>query len=75
MGKNKKVSGKMKNELCGEIMTEFVALRPKMYAYQKLNRGVDKKCKGTKKCVVKKRITFEDYKTVYETGEKQYRTQ
>ncbi|XP_066933433.1 uncharacterized protein [Clytia hemisphaerica] len=49
VGKNKKVLGKMKDELGGKIMTEFVALRPKMYAYQKLDGGVDKKCKGTKK--------------------------
>jgi len=56
-------------------MTEFVALGSKMYAYKKLDGGVDKKCKGTKKCVVKKRITFEDYKNVYETGKIQYRTQ
>ena len=46
-----------------------------MYAYRMLGGRVDKKCKGTKKCVVKKRITFDDYKEVYETGKIQYRTQ
>ena len=34
IGKNKKVIGYMKDELRGNIMTEFVALRPKSYAYK-----------------------------------------
>ena len=62
VGKNKKVLRKVKDELGGKIMTEFIALRSKMYAYQTVDGKVDKKCKGTKKCVVKKRITFEDIK-------------
>ena len=32
-GKNKKVIGLMKDELCGGIITEFVASRPKTYSY------------------------------------------
>ena len=35
-------------------MTEFVALRPKLYSYKKLDGVEDKKCKGIKKSVVKK---------------------
>ena len=53
----------MKNELGGAIMTEFVALRPKLYSYKKLDGSEDKKCKGIKKYIVKKTLTFEDYKT------------
>ena len=43
-------------------MTEFVVLRPKLYAYKKLDGAEDKKCKGIKKCVVKKPLDFDDYK-------------
>ena len=50
---NKKVIGLMKDELGGKIMTEFMALRPKLYSYKKLDGSEDKKCKGIKKCIVK----------------------
>ena len=43
-------------------MTEFVALRPKLYAYRKLDDEEEKRCKGIKKCVVKKTLDFDDYK-------------
>ena len=39
-----------------------MALRPKLYAYRKLDDIEDKKCKGIKKCVVKKTLDFDDYK-------------
>ena len=52
----------MKDELCGKIITEFVTLRPKTYSYLTDNGKEDKKTKGTKKCVIKKMIKFNDYK-------------
>ena len=52
----------MKDEFGGKIMTEFIALRPKLYAYIKLDGVEDKKCKGIKKCGVKKTLDFNDYK-------------
>ena len=62
MGKNKKVIGLMKDELGGEIITEFVTLRPKTYSYLTDDGKEDKKAKGTKKCVIKKMIKFNDIK-------------
>ena len=61
-GKNKKVIGLMKDELGGKIMTEFVALRPQTYSYLIDDCKEDKKAKGTKKCVIKRRLKFSDYK-------------
>ena len=62
IGRNKKVIGSMKNELVGKIMTEFVALRPKTYSYL-IDDGVSyKKAKETKKCVIERRLKFNDYK-------------
>ena len=52
----------MKDELGGKIMTEFVALRPKTYSYLTDDCEEDKKAKGTKKCVTKRRLKFNDYK-------------
>ena len=72
---NRKVIGLMKDELGGAIITEFVALRPKLYSYKKLDGSEDKKCKGIKKSVVKKTLTFEDYKTCLFTNSTEYRSQ
>ena len=74
VGKNKKVIGLMKDELGGEIMKEFVSLRPKMYSYRGGN-SEPKKCKGIKKCVVKKTISFDDYKACLFSGERSHRSQ
>ena len=52
----------MKDELGGKIMTEFVTLRPKTYSYLTDDCEEDKKAKGTKKCVIKRRLKFSDYK-------------
>ena len=61
-GKNKKVIGLMKDEPGGKIITEFVNLRPKTYSYLTDDGKEDKNAKGTKKCVIKKMIKFNDYK-------------
>ena len=52
----------MKDELGGDIITEFVALKPKAYWYITNDFIEMKKAKGTKKCIVNKMLRFEDYK-------------
>ena len=62
IGKNKKIIGLMKDELGGKIITKFVTLRPKTYSFVTDDGKEDKKAKGTKKCIIKKMINFNDYK-------------
>ena len=71
IGKNKKVIGLFKDKLGGKIMEEFCALRAKTYAYlingyndddYDKEKIINKKAKGTKKCVIKRRLMFENYK-------------
>ena len=59
---NKKVIGKMKDEAAGVPITEFVGLRSKMYSYIKENGSGGKTAKGIKKCIIKKKISHENYK-------------
>ena len=74
VGLNKKVIGLMKDELGRGIMSEFVTLKPKMYPY-KVGGSESKRCKGIKKCVVHKTISFEDYKNCLFSGDPSYRSQ
>ena len=61
-GKNKKVIGLMKDELGGKIMTKFVGLRAETYSYLIYDGSESKKAKGTKKCVMKRKLKFENYR-------------
>ena len=42
-------------------MSEFCALRAKAYAFRLDDDNEVKKAKGTKKCIVKREITFKNY--------------
>ena len=55
-------------------MTEFVALRLKSYAY-KFNSKEEKKCKGIKKCIIKKMLRFNDYVNCLLSSTNDYRSQ
>ena len=59
---NKKEIGFFKDECKSKQMTEFVGLRPKLYAGKVQYSDDNKKCKGGKKAIVKKELAFEDYK-------------
>ena len=61
---NKKIIGKMKDEVAGIPIKKFIGLRSKMYSYIKDNEIGDKKAKRIKKNVIKKDIKHENYKDV-----------
>ena len=72
IGINKKVLRMFKDELNAKIMVKFCGSRPKTYAaylidcsdddnYAK-NKIINKKAKGTKRCVIKRHLKFDDYK-------------
>ena len=62
IGVNKKLPSLFKDILGGKIMTEFVALREKGYAYLDDSGNEHKKSKGTKKCVIKQKHMFKNFK-------------
>ena len=61
-GQNRKLIELMKDGLGGKIMTEFAALRPKTNSYLMNDGWSDKRTKGNNKCVMKRRVKFNDYK-------------
>ena len=50
-------------------MKEFVGLRSKTYSHLKDNNEEDKKAKGTKKFVIKRKLYFQDYQNCLEAAE------
>ena len=56
-------------------MTEVVALRPKAYAYLDDNGNENKKSKGTKKCVIKQKLMFQNFKNCFFNNKTFYRSQ
>ena len=73
--KNKKKIGIFKDELKGAILTEFVALKPKMYSYEYIennsiinknrHKGVKQSCtifhNDYKKCLYKEEILYKEF--------------
>ena len=59
-GINKKVIGMLKDEDAGKQITHFCGLRPKLYAFKTKGEDDHKKCKGIKKNVIEKCITYDN---------------
>ena len=57
---NKKANGKMKDEVKGKIISEFVGLKPNMYSLVILNNKEIKKAKGVNKNA-DKNIRYKEY--------------
>ena len=75
---NKKKIGLMKDECCGAVMTEFVALKPKLYSFlteedEKIREK--QKAKGVKKCIIRKSLRHENFVKCLNTGQSQMRKQ
>ena len=64
--KIKKVIGLMEDESGGKIIIEFIGLKAKTFSYLIRNGSEYKKEKGIKKCVIKRKLKFENYKNCLE---------
>ena len=64
--KSKTKNGLIRDELGRKIMTKFVGLRAKTYIYLIDDGSEDKKIKGTKKYIIKRKLKCEKYKNCLE---------
>ena len=60
--------------LGGKIITEFVAPRPKAYTYLADDGNDHKTAKGTKKCVIKQKLMFQNFKDCIRNNKNVYRS-
>ena len=68
--------GKFKFQLGGKIISEFCGLKAKSYSIKLDDDSYEiKKAKGTKKCVVKRHINFDNYINILFNNEKLPRSQ
>ena len=72
---NKKLPGLLKDEIGGKIITELVALREKAYSYLDDADNGHKKSKGSKKCVIKQKLMFQNFKDCLLNNKAIYRSE
>ena len=75
ISKNKKVPGLFKDELGGKIIIAFAALRAKAYSYLDDDCNKPKKSKGTKRCLIKQKLMFQNFKDYLFNNKTVYRSQ
>ena len=75
IGKNKKVPGLFKDELGRKIIRGVVILRPKAYAYLDEDGNEHKKSNCTKRCLIKQKTIFQNYKDSLFNNKTIYRSQ
>ena len=59
----------IKDKLGGQIKKEFVRLKVKTNSYLNDNNDEDKKAKGTKMCVMKRKLRSQDHKNCLEAAQ------
>ena len=64
----------MKDKLGLKIMIKFVGLPAKTFSYLIDDGSEDKKAKGTKKCVIKRKLKFENYRNCLEANKLEIKT-
>ena len=62
IGMNKKVIGMFQDQLGGKIMKEYCVLRAKTFRNLMDDDSEKEKAEGIKRCVIKRRLMFENYK-------------
>ena len=67
--KSKRVIGLMKDQLGEQFIKELDGLRTKACSYLKDSNDKDKKAKDTKKCAIKTKLKFQDYKNCLEAAQ------
>ena len=73
-GKNRNVVGLMKDESGGKFIINFFRLRAKTYSHLIVDSSEDKKAKGAKVCVIKRKLKSERHKNFFDVTQLENKT-